>query len=90
MPFGTAAVGTLFAFALEQGMVNSDVLAPANFEAVGITGNIDRKTATALGLAADRAVAALIRVGVGAVQAERDRAAMAGAFEMHGGLRWLK
>ncbi|MCY1248494.1 hypothetical protein D9M72_619320 [compost metagenome] len=90
MPLGTAAVGALLAFALEQRMVDRDVLAPAHLEAMGVTGNIDRITATALGLAADRAVAALIGVGVGAGQVERHRAAMAGAFEMHGNLQWPK
>jgi hypothetical protein len=87
MSLGTAAVRAFLAFAFEQRMVNRNILAPTYFQAVGITGNVDRITATALGLAANRAVAALIRVGVGAGQAERHRAAMAGTFEVHGDLR---
>ncbi|MNR14305.1 hypothetical protein D3C85_1307750 [compost metagenome] len=87
MPLGRAAVGALVVLFLEPRMVNRDVFAPANLEAGGIATEVDRIAATALGLAADRAVAALVRVGVGAGQAERHCAAMAGTFELHGSLR---
>src|SRR5690349_20550293 len=82
MPLGAAAVGAFVAFFLEPRMVNRDVLAPAHLEAGGIATEVDRIAATALGLAADRAVATLVRVGVGAGQAERHRAAMAGTLEL--------
>ena len=87
MPLGGAAVGAFIAFVLESCVINRDVLATAHLQAAGIATEVDRITATALGLAADRAVAALIRVGVGAGQTERHRAAMAGTFELHGNLR---
>src|SRR5471030_603604 len=83
MPLGGTAVGALIAFVLEPRMVDRDVLAPVNLEAFGIATEVDRVTATALGLAADRAIAALVRVGVDAGQTERHRAAMAGTFELH-------
>ncbi|MNN27163.1 hypothetical protein D3C81_1406900 [compost metagenome] len=80
-------MGAFVAVFLEPRMVNRDVFASTNLEAGGIATEVDRIAATALGLAADRAVAALVRVGVGAVQTERHRAAMAGTFELHGSLR---
>ncbi|MNG08822.1 hypothetical protein D3C84_922070 [compost metagenome] len=80
MPFGAAAVGAIIAFVLEPRMIDRDVLATVNLQASGIASQVDRKTATALGLATDRAVAALIRVGVGTVEGERHRAAVAGSF----------
>ncbi|CAI8848691.1 hypothetical protein EMIT051CA3_21010 [Pseudomonas chlororaphis] len=86
MPFGAAAPGAFARFP-EQRVVDRDVLAAADFQAGGIAAEVDRIPAAALGLAADRAVAALIRVGVGAVQAEVDSAAMAGTFELHDDLR---
>ena len=66
MPFGAAGVRPFIAFSLEACMVNRDVLATAHLEALGIAAEIDRITAAALSLAADRAVATLIRVGMGA------------------------
>ena len=88
MPFGGAAVGAFFAWVFHLRVVDRDVLATLYLERRRVAAEVDRVTAAALGFAADRAVAALIRVGMGAGQTERDRAAVAGAFEVHdGGLR---
>src|SRR5688572_23766475 len=54
MPLGGAATGALVAVVLEPRMVNRDVLATAYFQAGGIAPEVDRITAAALGLAADR------------------------------------
>ncbi len=67
-------------------MVGRNVFAALNLQALRIPREVDRITAAALGLAANRAVAALVGVGVLAGQAERDRAAMAGSFKVHGRL----
>ena len=88
MPFGSAAVGAFVAVVLQPRVVDRDMLSTAHFQAGGIASDVNRITATALGFAADRAVAWLVRVGMGAGQAERNRAAVAGAFEMHGDLGW--
>jgi hypothetical protein len=85
MPFGCAAMGTFVTFVLHLRVVDADVLAPLNLEAGRVATQVDRVTATALGLAADRAVAALIGIGMGAGQAEGDGAAVARAFEVHEG-----
>jgi hypothetical protein len=95
MPFGAAAVGAFIPVILEPRMIDRDVLATAYLQAPRIAPQVYRKAASTLGLATDRAVAALIRVGVGAVEAERHRAAMAGSFELHENLRlaigkWLR
>src|SRR5512133_1211533 len=60
-----------------------------HFERVGEPHNIDRVSATTRALAADRAIAALIRVRRVAVDAEADRAAATGAFETHRHLNLL-
>ena len=70
MPFGTAAVGALVAFFLESCMVDRDVLAATHLETLRVAAQVDGKATAALGLAADLAIAALVRVGVGAGQAE--------------------
>src|SRR5262249_34143102 len=52
-------------------------------KSVGYAHNIDRVSAPTRALAADRAIAALIRVRRVAVDAEGDRAAATGTFETH-------
>jgi hypothetical protein len=47
-------------------MVDADVLAAFDLERVVVAAEIDRKAAAARGLAADRAVAEVERIGVGA------------------------
>src|SRR5215471_6268969 len=54
-----------------------------HFKSVGYAHDIDRVSAPTCALAADRAIAALIRVRRVAVDAEADRAAATGAFETH-------
>src|SRR5215469_15627846 len=62
--------------------------APAfDFESVGSGHDIDRVSAGARALAADRAIAALIRVRCVTVDAEADRSTATGAFETHRHLR---
>lgn len=80
MSFGGAGVGTAGALRLEFGVVDRNLFAPVHLQALGVAAQVDRITAAALSLAADRAVATLVRVGVGAVQAEGDSAAVAGPF----------
>ena len=66
-------------------VVDADVLAAAHRQAVGCSAEVDRITAAARRLAADRAVTMHERHGAVRFDAERHRAAMARAFEMHGG-----
>src|ERR1700751_3078629 len=54
-----------------------------HFESIGYAHDIDRVSGAAGTLAADRAIAPLIRVRRVAVDAEGDRAAATGAFEAH-------
>src|SRR5215475_13697095 len=54
-----------------------------HFKSVGLAHNVDRVSAATRALAADRAIATLIRVRRVAVDAEADRAAATGAFETH-------
>src|SRR5215831_10855737 len=54
-----------------------------HFKAVGSAHDIDRVPTATRTLAADRAIAALIRVRCVAVDAEADRTAATGTFEMH-------
>src|SRR5215813_10745514 len=54
-----------------------------HFKRVGYAHDIDRVSSATRALAADRAIAALIRVRRVAVDAEADRAAATGAFETH-------
>src|SRR5262245_26196481 len=58
-----------------------------DFESVGSAHDIDRVSAGARTLAADRAIAVLIRVRRVTVDAEADRSAATGAFETHRHLR---
>src|SRR3984893_10507668 len=54
-----------------------------HFKSLGDAHYIDRLSAATRALAANRAIAALIRVRRVAVDAEADRAAATGAFETH-------
>src|ERR1700739_3273767 len=60
-----------------------------HFKSLGDAHYIDRVSAAARALAADRAIAALIRVRRVAVDAEADGAAATGAFETHWHLNLL-
>ena len=67
---------------LVQGITREELV--QEFARFKVGYEVDRITATALGLAADRAIATLVRVRVGAGEAERHGAAMAGSFKLHG------
>src|ERR1700758_4602640 len=54
-----------------------------HFKSVGYPHDVDRVATATRALAADRAIAALIRARRVAVDAEADRAAATGAFETH-------
>src|SRR6516162_9992559 len=60
-----------------------------HFKSVGYAHDVDRVATATRALAADRAIAALIRVRRVAVDAEADRAAATGAFETHRHLNLL-
>jgi hypothetical protein len=60
-----------------------------HFDSVGYAHDIDRVSAAARALAADRAIAALIRVRRVALDAEADSAAATRAFETHWHLNLL-
>ena len=65
------------------------LFAPRTFNVVGVAHDIDRVTAAAGGLAADRAIAAHVRLRRVRVDAERDGAAVTGPFELHRRLLWI-
>src|SRR5690606_11357720 len=86
MALGLARMGAFAGYA-DLGVVDADVVLALYLQRFRIAADIDRITAAALRLAADRTVAALIGNGGGAVQRKLHSAAMTGAFELHGCLR---
>jgi len=78
-----AGVDALFTFALEPRLIYADVLGALDLEATEVTAQVDGITAAALGLAADGAIAALVRVGRVAIERKANCAAMAGSFKFH-------
>ena len=81
-----AGVDALFAFALEAGVIDADVIGALDLEAVKVAAEVDRISAAALRFAADRAIAALVRVGRVAVEREADGAAFTGALGVGAGV----
>src|SRR5262249_57789588 len=77
MPIGRAFM------AVDRGIPYPKRAFAFHFKSVGLAHNVDRVSAATRALAADRAIAALIRVRRVAVDAEADRAAATGAFETH-------
>ena len=67
----------------DTGMIDRDMFAPVNVERAGIAAEIDGVAATALRLATNAAIAALIGLRLRRIQAETDEAAMAGTFQSH-------
>src|SRR5215510_6931812 len=63
--------------------VDGNVLSAGDLERPVVAGEIDAVSARAGRLAADRAIAAHVRIRVRRLQAELDGAAVAGAFEFH-------
>src|ERR1700716_971674 len=75
MPLGRAFL------AVDRRVPDADRTAALDLQRVGLAHDVDRITAAAGALAADRAIAALVGVGGVAVEREADRAAAARAFE---------
>jgi len=78
-----AGVDAFFTFALEPRVIYADVLGALDLEAMEVAAQVDGITAAALGLAADGAIAALVRVGRVAIERKANCAAMAGSFKFH-------
>src|SRR5262245_60152591 len=72
--------------AVDPGVEPGDELLAAHLQALGVGAEIDGVAATAGGLAADRAVAAHVGGGRVGLDLELHRAAVAGAFQLHGSL----
>ena len=71
MPFGTAGTAVR-----HLRVVHGDVFPSGDGQRRGVTTEVDGVTTPALGLAADRAIAALVRDRVGTFEFEANRAAM--------------
>src|SRR5262245_39755542 len=69
---------------LDLGAIDAEIALAGNLQRRRIRAEIDGETAAALLLAADRAVAELVRYGRMAVDREADGAAAARTFEFHG------
>nr|GFC59220.1 hypothetical protein [Tanacetum cinerariifolium] len=76
-----AGVNVMVVFVAHLRVVDRNAVFASDLETFRVATQVDRVAATALGLAADRAVATLIGVGMSARQAELDCAAMAGTFQ---------
>src|SRR5205823_14502972 len=63
--------------------INAYVFLALDLERLGLAHDVDGVTAAACRLAADRAVAAHVRIRCGRPDGELDRPAMAGTFEQH-------
>src|SRR5690606_12623265 len=83
VPLAAAGLDTAVGL-FDPRVVHRNRFAPADLQATGVAAQIDGVAATALGLATDRAITALIRIRLGAVQTEAYRATMAGTFKLHG------
>src|SRR5690606_15016838 len=84
MALGAAAAHATGAGLAQLGVIDRDMFAPAHLQTARIAGQIDRVAASALRLATDRAITALIRIGMGAGERERHCAAVTRTFELHG------
>src|SRR5690606_15139368 len=86
MSLGTAGMAGFALFAHDR-VIDADVVLAADPQGTCIAADVDGVAASALRLAADRAVAALVGDGRGAFEREMHGAAMTGSFESHDGLR---
>ena len=82
MTFRAAGMRTL-AFDPHHGVINTDVVLALYLQGLRIAADINGIAATALRLAANRAIATLIGVRRCAVQRKVYGAAVAGTFEFH-------
>jgi hypothetical protein len=82
VPLGRAAARARGARLAQLGVVDRDVLAAGHAQGLGVPAEVDGVAAPARSLAADGAVAALVRKRVRRAQPEPDRPAVAGAFEL--------
>jgi hypothetical protein len=76
MALACAAMSALLAPALELSVINHYPFPTSDLERSGIAAEVDRIASATLGLAADAAVATLIRENMGRAQGESHRSAV--------------